>query len=309
GEPVPRRLLPLIAGRDQPPMPRKQSGRLELARWIAGADHPLTARVIVNRLWRWHFGRGIVSTPDNFGRLGKRPTHPDLLDHLASKLIASNWSLKSIHRQIMLSATYRQSSISPATRSTDPENKLFARWKPRRVEAEVLRDAILSVSNRIDLNMGGSMLTEARHKYVDKGKLSRYARSTRRTIYLPVIRSGGYDDLVAFDFADPSVPVGHRRTSTVTPQALYLMNGPLVHRSSDELAGHLLAATQGQAPQTRAAWMIRRLYGREDLPGETERAAQFVVGYADALGENSEAKAWAALARVLIASNEFLYIH
>ncbi len=311
GETVPRRVLPVIAGLDQPPMPESQSGRLELARWIAGAENPLTARVIVNRLWRWHFGRGIVASPDNFGELGERPTHPELLDYLARKLVVSGWSLKAMHREMMHSATYRQSARSAVARDTDPENKLFARWKPRRVEAEVLRDSILFKSNRLDLTMGGGFIEKGHTEYVDKGRIPEWSRSTRRTVYLPVIRSVGYDGLTAFDFADPSVPQGDRRTSTVTPQALFLMNSPLVHESSDQLAEIMLGATGGATDAERAGWMILHLLGRDGRAAEIARVGRFVSAYAARAGVGEAvgtSKAWAAFARALFASNEFLYI-
>lgn len=307
GREVPRRLLTVIAGEKQGALPNDQSGRLELARWIASDAHPLTARVIANRLWRWHFGRGIVSTPDNFGVLGAEPTHPELLDHLALLLIKSGWSLKSLHREIMGSATYRQSSHATAAQGQDPENKLFARWAPRRVEAEVLRDSILFKSNRLDLTMGGGMIDKGPTEYASRGSLAEWVKLTRRTVYLPVLRSGGYEGMIAFDFADPSVIDGNRRSSTVTPQALYLMNSPLVHASSTALAKVLLEGTSGATEEQRVGWMTHHLYGRPPRSGEVYRGAQFVRSYR-AKVEGNEEKAWAAYARVLFASNEFLYI-
>ena len=306
GEEVPRRVLPVIAGFDQPPMPAGQSGRLELAKWIASADHPLTARVIVNRLWRWHFGRGLVPTPDNFGVLGERPTHPALLDHLALKLIDAGWSLKAMHRELMRSATYRQGSRSEQALRGDPENKLFARWKPRRVEAEVLRDSILFKSNRLDLTMGGAIIQRKPTEYIDKGKMTEWIKSTRRAVYLPVIRSAGYDELNAFDFADPSVPDGDRRTSTVTQQALVLMNSPMVHESATRIAEIMIEATKGASNGQRGNWMALHYYGRPARPDEITRLEN-AVNNVLAAGEGDQ-KAWASVARVLMASNEFLYI-
>ena len=306
GEEVPRRVLPVISGFDQSPMPAGQSGRLELARWMASPEHPLTARVIVNRLWRWHFGRGLVSTPDNFGVLGERPTHPELLDHLALKLIETGWSLKAMHREMMQSATYRQDSRSERTLREDPENKLFARWKPRRVEAEVVRDSILFKSNRLDLTVGGGTLRRKPTEYIDKGKMKEWIKSPRRAVYLPVIRSAGYDELNAFDFADPSVANGNRKTSTVTQQALVLMNSPMVHESAVHLAGIMLEATQGASTGQRADWMVVHYYGR---PARPEEMARITGSVESSQKEGSEeVEAWASVARVLMASNEFLYI-
>ena len=304
GDVVPRGIPPRLGGAPSP-MPEAQSGRLELARWIASPDNPLTARVIANRVWRWHFGRGIVTTPDNFGALGAVPTHPQLLDHLASVLVDSGWSIKSLHREIMASATYQQSALAPAAlREADPENRLFARWKPRRLESEALRDSILFKTGRLDLNMGGSMLVVRPNKYVARAQLSEYARSTRRTVYLPVLRSSGLDGQNAFDFADPTRICGDRRSSTVATQALYLMNSPLLHDSSDDYAQRLLEITPEQSTAQRADDMIRHVLGRNATPSERERAERFIASYAEA----EATAAWAAFARVLLSSNEFLYI-
>lgn len=284
-------------------MPQKQSGRLELARWIASTENPLTARVIVNRLWRWHFGRGIVPTPDNFGGLGEKPTHPELLDHLAKKFDESGWSIKAMHRLLMNSATYRQSAHADlALLEYDPENKLFARWQRRRVESEVIRDSILMKSDRLDLTMGGSMLVSRSNAYVDRGKLKEHSLVPRRTVYLPVYRSSGYDGQKAFDAPDPAVPDGNRRTSAVASQALYLMNSELVHESSKNLAKALLLKTTNLSIRERSSWMIKHLLGRDATDEECLKGEQFVQDYGD------EKEAWAAFARVLFSSNEFLYV-
>ena len=303
---VPRRVLPVIAGFDQPAMPSKQSGRLELARWIASPEHPLTARVIVNRLWRWHFGRGLVPTPDNFGVLGELPSHPELLDHLALTFIDKGWSMKAMHRVIMQSSTYRQGSRAQEALKIDPDNKLFARWKPRRVEAEVIRDSILYKSNRLDLTMGGGFLQRKPTEYVDKGKMKEWIQSPRRSVYLPVIRSAGYDELNSFDFADPSVSNGNRKTSTVTQQALVLMNSPMVHSSAARIAEIMIEATRGASSGQRADWMILHYYGRPARPEEMSRIEKVLEASVES--KVSEKEAWASVARVLMASNEFLYL-
>ena len=280
-------------------MPEKQSGRLELARWIASAENPLTSRVIVNRLWRWHFGRGIVPTPDNFGGLGERPTHPALLDHLAHKFVESGWSVKAMHRLIMNSAIYRQSTqADPALSKDDPENKLFARWQRRRVESEVIRDSILMKSNRLDPTVGGSMLVVQPSKYADRGHLKAHSLVPRRTVYLPVYRSSGYDGQKAFDSADSAVSDGNRRSSTVAGQALYLMNSELMHESSKSLAEIVIS----QDSPNPTSWLINHLLGREATEKECLQGEKFVNDYGD------EKEAWSAFARVLFSSNEFLYI-
>jgi len=299
GEEVPRGVPAAWTEGKKVVMPEKQSGRLELARWIASAENPLTARVIVNRLWRWHFGRGIVPTPDNFGGLGEKPTHPELLDHLARKFVESGWSVKSMHRLMMNSATYRQSAKADvAVLEYDPENKLFARWQRRRVEAEVIRDSILMKANRLDLDMGGSMLVVQPNKYADQGKLTAHSMIPRRTVYLPVYRSSGYDGQKAFDTSDPAVSNGNRRTSTVAGQALFLMNSELMHASSKALAELVIS----KATKHRSAWMIKHVLGRDPTKDETARGNAFVEKYGDEKG------ALAAFARVLLSSNEFLYM-
>ena len=299
GEEVPRGVPAAWTEGKKVVMPEKQSGRLELARWIASAENPLTARVIVNRLWRWHFGRGIVPTPDNFGGLGEKPTHPELLDHLARKFVESGWSVKSMHRLMMNSATYRQSAKADvAVLEYDPENKLFARWQRRRVEAEVIRDSILMKADRLDLDMGGSMLVVQPNKYADQGKLTAHSMIPRRTVYLPVYRSSGYDGQKAFDTSDPAVSNGNRRTSTVAGQALFLMNSELMHASSKALAELVIS----KATKHRSAWMIKHVLGRDPTKDETARGNAFVEKYGDEKG------ALAAFARVLLSSNEFLYM-
>ena len=152
------------------------------------------------------------------------------------------------------------------------------------------------------------MIQKGSTEYVDKGKLQEWIKSTRRAVYLPVIRSNGYDGLIAFDFADPSVPVGDRKSSTVTPQALYLMNSPLVHESSLVLVDRMLAATAEAGDDGRVEWLLRQLFGREARGGEVARVVSFVSSYAAAAGEDGRRKGWAAFVRALVASNEFLYI-
>ena len=205
----------------------------------------------------------------------------------------------------MNSATYRQSSLANTKlKQTDPENRLFARWKPRRVESEVLRDSVLFKSNRLDLTMGGSMLKEGNHKYVNRSKQQEYIKSMRRTIYLPVLRSSGYDGQKAFDFPDPAVITGKRNVSSVAPQALYLMNSELIHKSSVALADIVIKGTPKMNIQQRTSWLIMHLMGREATEIEMQRGERFVANYS----QNEENAAWAAFSRALFATNEFLYI-
>ena len=299
GDLVPRGVPSAWTGGEKIEMPAEQSGRLELARWISSAKNPLTPRVIVNRLWRWHFGRGIVATPDNFGGLGEEPSHPKLLDHLASLFINSGWSVKSMHRVLMNSATYRQSaSAAGDIVEKDPENQLLARWQRRRVESEVIRDSILFKSGRLNFEMGGSLVEVRPNKYIDRAPLQKQAQIPRRTVYLPVYRSTGYDDQKVFDAADPTAPDGNRRCSTVAGQALFLMNSELIHQSSDHLASLVLEHPESE----RGGWLIRRVLDREATQDELLKGQEFLSEYPD------RQEGWAAFARVLFASHEFMYV-
>jgi len=299
GDLVPRGVPSAWTGGEKIEMPAEQSGRLELARWISSAKNPLTPRVIVNRLWRWHFGRGIVATPDNFGGLGEEPSHPKLLDHLASLFINSGWSVKSMHRVLMNSATYRQSaSAAGGIVEKDPENQLLARWQRRRVESEVIRDSILFKSGRLNFEMGGSLVEVRPNKYIDRAPLQKQAQIPRRTVYLPVYRSTGYDDQKVFDAADPTAPDGNRRCSTVAGQALFLMNSELIHESSDHLASLVLEHPESE----RSGWLIRRVLDREATQDELLKGQEFLSEYPD------RQEGWAAFARVLFASHEFMYV-
>ena len=299
GDLVPRGVPSAWTGGEKIEMPAEQSGRLELARWISSAKNPLTPRVIVNRLWRWHFGRGIVATPDNFGGLGEEPSHPKLLDHLASLFINSGWSVKSMHRVLMNSATYRQSaSAAGDIVEKDPKNQLLARWQRRRVESEVIRDSILFKSGRLNFEMGGSLVEVRPNKYIDRAPLQKQAQIPRRTVYLPVYRSTGYDDQKVFDAADPTAPDGNRRCSTVAGQALFLMNSELIHESSDHLASLVLEHPESE----RGGWLIRRVLDREATQDELLKGQEFLSEYPD------RQEGWAAFARVLFASHEFMYV-
>ena len=227
-----------------PKIPAAQSGRLELAQWLIRPDHPLTARVIANRIWHWHFGTGLVASTDNFGQLGERPSHRELLDALALQLQRHNWSVKALHREIVLSATYRMSCAFDAdAMERDPENRLLWRMNRRRLEAEEIRDAILLATGQLDLQMGGSLLPTENRKYVTSTANVNPAiySSRRRSVYVPVIRSALYEVFQAFDFPDPSVLTGRRQSTTVAPQALFMLNSQLVADQTRSWAESLLA--------------------------------------------------------------------
>ena len=242
GDSVPRHFPVILAGENQPPI-REGSGRLELAHWLASPQNPLTARVMVNRIWQHHFGEGLVRTPNNFGKLGTAPTHPELLDWLAAEFIRSGWSIKAMHRLIVNSATYQRSSTSSSA-SSDPDNLLFARQNRRRFEAESLRDAMLSVSGSLDLKEGGPSIRDL--------------TAPRRTLYITTIRADRATYQMLFDAADPTAIVEKRIESTVAPQALWLLNHPLVLAQARALAARARNAASADADRVR--WLYETLY-------------------------------------------------
>ncbi len=204
------------------------SGRLELARAIASADNPLTARVLVNRVWQHHFGRGLVGTPSNFGLLGDRPSHPELLDHLAARFIASGWSIKALHREIMLSAAYRlASSHRAANFEHDPDNRLLWRMNRRRLDAEALRDSLLAVTGQLDLAVGGPSLNLSDPKNV------------RRTFYAAISRHDLNPLLRLFDYPDPNLTSERRTNTTVPMQQLFALNSEFIVQQAKLLAARL----------------------------------------------------------------------
>lgn len=324
GREVPRQLPKILAGKKAREV-MDGSGRLALARWLASSDHPLTARVMANRLWQWHFGQGLVRSPDNFGRLGERPSHPELLNWLAREFSGPaettdrsprSWSLKSIHRLVMSSATYRQGTGFNATAAlADPENRLLWRFHRQRMSVEVLRDSLLQLSDRLDETPGGTLLPTANRNYVTSTASVNPTtfNGYRRAIYLPVVRSALYQVFTAFDFADPSTPAGQRDETTVAPQALFMMNSDFVLEQSRGLASRLL-----EQKETSSAVRIRQLcnlaYCRDPSEAEVSRA----VGYLDRVraammqseipGPEIELRAWTSLCRAILSANEFLYV-
>jgi hypothetical protein len=318
GPVVPRRLPTILAGADQAPMSKQSSGRLELARWLTAPRNPLTARVIVNRVWRWHFGHGLVRSVDNFGKLGERPSHPELLDWLAMRFVEDGWSVKALHRRIMLSATYRMSTAwDEHAAQDDPEDRLLWRMPRRRMDAEEIRDALLAVSGQLDSSMGGTLLATSPFQDLSVTGVARSAelyRSSRRSVYLPVLRSALYDVFQAFDFPDPAVPNGDRDATTVASQALFMMNAPIVARASEALAASLLNQSH-MDDRDRLDLACQRILGRPATVQETSRWETFLSRYQAApsmAAERPETRrrlAWQGLCRALLSSNELIYVH
>jgi hypothetical protein len=294
GAVVPRGFLKVCSTIPAPSLPASQSGRKELAEWIAGKDNPLTARVFVNRAWHHLFGAGLVRTTDNFGTTGERPSHPELLDHLATRFVADGWSVKQLVRSIVLSRTYRQGGSNPAAEKVDPENRLYGRMSRRRLEAECIRDAMLMVGGDLSPECGGP--TYPVTLAADYGYRS---HDTRRSVYLPVFRNALPEVLEVFDVADPSVVTGVRNTSTVAPQALFLLNHPFPAEQAKAAAARLLAEI---LPDDAAR--IKRVYrlalGREPTAGERAVAAKYVTA--------GGPDAWAGLFHALFASADFRYV-
>ena len=309
GAVAPRGFPAILAGEARAPIGTDRSGRRELAAWLTRTDHPLVARVMANRIWHWHFGAGIVRTPDNFGALGDRPSHPDLLDWLARRFIESGWSIKAMHRLIMLSSAYQTAAEpNPAAAEADPENRLLGRANRRRLEAEALRDALLAVSGRLDSTMGGKTLPQRNFANLNADAGSRdpqlYA-SGRRSVYLPVLRSALYEVFSAFDFADPSTANGRRGSTLVAPQALFMMNADLMEDAASGFAERLERQTGGEVTQAiRLAHEIA--YARPAEAAEIADWRAFLDRYEEAA--NSRSAAWQAFCRVLLSANEFVYV-
>lgn len=297
----------------EPRFPKDKSGRLELAQWLARPEHPLTARVIANRVWTWHFGHGLVRTPDNFGLLGEKPTHPELLDWLATWLPANGWSLKDLHRLILTSATYQQSSAT--TLEADPENRLLHHFPIRRLQAEEVRDGLLSVAGQLDLSMGGKTVPLRNRQFVfnHTSKDATKYDSTRRALYLPVIRNNLYDLFQQFDYPDPAVSTGQRNSTIVSPQALLLMNSPLALQSAQGLARRVIQSA-GEPVENRLKMAVRLAYSREMTAEDLARAQDFLAA-ADAMlvseidtPQARELRTWELLCQGLMMANEFIYL-
>lgn len=286
GPEAPRRFLRILSS-GEPPRFTRGSGRLELAEAIASPRNPLTARVLVNRVWEWRFGKGLVRTPSNFGQTGERPTHPELLDYLAGRLIDQGWSLKSLHREMLLSAVYAASAArDDANHAADPGNRLLWRFVRRRLDVEALRDAMLAVSGTLDPGMGGAPLP------LDQ------AANRRRTVYGFVSRQRLDPLLASFDFPNPNLTSEQRVPATVPTQRLFLLNGEFMEWQATALAGRARAETNGSG-EARLRRLYALAYQREPEPGEMARGLRFTA----AGGE-----AWTRFAQVLLAANEFLYI-
>ncbi len=287
GDLVPRHFPKVLTSGEQPAI-TNGSGRLQLAQWVASDKNPLTARVMVNRIWQHHFGEGIVRTPNNFGKLGTPPTHPELLDYLATEFIKNDWSIKAMHRAIMLSATYQQSSIpDPATQKTDPDNLLLGHMNRQRLESESIRDSLLAAPGELDPALYGPSIRDLNTK--------------RRTLYVMTIRSDRATYQSLFDAADPTAIVEKRLNSTVAPQSLFLLNNNFVMTRAAELAkraAHQIPTSDRQ----RINWLYELLYSRP----ATNREIKLALNSFDKK-QPSDVQ-WQQYCQVLLCANEFIYI-
>ncbi len=320
GPAVPRGYLTAF---DVPGAPRinpEQSGRLQLANWIASDKNPLTARVIVNRVWHHLFGQGIVLSVDNFGVTGDPPSHPELLDHLASRFMNDGWSVKRMIRSVVLSRAYQLGSDSPeAHAKLDPANRLVWRHNPRRLTAEEIRDAMLSAAGTLDLTRPkGSAAMDL--KVIELSNVSPLAKtleaaaldSKQRSVYLPLVRLIVPKSLEVFDFAEQGTVTGSRDTTTVATQALYLLNDPFVRQQSQTLATRVLARKDLE-DSARLKLVYQLAVSRPATAQEIERATGYITDYAAAASEeksitNPQIAAWTSFCQALLASAEFRYV-
>jgi len=287
GDPAPRRFLPILSNGDPKPF-SQGSGRLELANAVASADNPLTARVLVNRLWKYHFGSGIVHSLSNFGKAGDTPSHPELLDYLATRLIENKWSIKAMHREIMLSATYALSASSePQAQALDPDNRLLWRANRTRLDVEALRDSLLFVAGKLDLTQGGPP--------VDWNE-----SNSRRTVYGRVSRFRLERMLTLFDFPDPTITCEQRAVTNVPLQRLFFLNSDLMSAASNGLAERLLKIDGGDDVRITEGYTL--LFGR--TPSETER----IAGLKFLKSAGGDTGAWQQYAQILLSSNEFSFV-
>ena len=295
---VPRGFLQVavLPGLSAPEIPADQSGRLQLAEWIASEHNPLTSRVMVNRIWQHLFGVGIVRTPDNFGTMGERPTHPELLDYLAAKFMADGWSVKRMIKALVLSNAYQMSSVPvPEKILADNENRLLWRMNRKRLEAECIRDAMLQISGRLDPARGGLTIRK-----IEQYDLEYEFDTYRRSVYVPNFRNSVLDIFEVFDMANPNLVVGRRTASVMPTQSLFMMNSPFVI----DLARHTAALFEDEMANDRAKAieeLYRTILGRRSLPEET----RLTLEYLDSFGEDEAPLAVESLCHSLFASIDF----
>ncbi|MFM7055866.1 MAG: PSD1 and planctomycete cytochrome C domain-containing protein [Planctomycetota bacterium] len=309
GDTVPRGFLTVL-GDAVPPVPLRGSGRRELAGWLVRPSNPLTARVLVNRVWQQHFGRGLVGTPNDFGVRGLAPTHPQLLDWLASDFMRQGWSIKSLHRLILTSAVWQQAAAERVQGNEQDRLRGFSR---RRLSAEEIRDSILAVTGQLDRSPGiGHPFPAATvWGFSQHAPFSDVYEHSRRSVYLMTPRLKRHPFLALFDGADPNASTAVRLGTTVPTQSLFFLNDPLVHQSAERWAESLLASSADEAECLKLAW--QQALQRDPDAGELQESREFLEEYRRELPGGSEAaaartQALAALLRAVLGSNEFLHV-
>lgn len=314
GKVVSRRFLEVLGGQ-QLPSDNNSSGRLQLAEWIVASDNPLTARVMVNRIWQHHFGKGLVPTPNDFGKQGKPPTHPELLDWLATRFVESGWSIKEMHRLIMLSRSYRLAG-TPGTEifAHDAENHLLSAFPRRRLDAEAIRDTLLVLGGNLNTSAPGAhpFPPQSDWNFTQHNPFKAVYETRHRSVYLMTQRIQRHPYLAIFDGADPSASTPARTTSTTPLQALFLLNDPFVHKQAKLFAERIRGASEDDAGRLEFAYLSA--LGRLPQSEEIARSRQFLTTVRGTLREAGgttdelEAAAWEAIVRVLFRLNEFVYV-
>jgi len=302
--------VPTILAKVEPaPASFNGSGRLEVANWIASAENPMTARVMVNRLWMWHYGEGIVATPDNFGKMGARPTHPELLDYLASRFVEGGWSVKKMQRTMVLSNAYQMSSdADEKTTAADPENALISRFNRQRLDVEEIRDGMLAIDGTLDETMGGTLQkgtgTDSENS---AGRLSLNPEILkRRTVYLPLRRSNLPTLLNLYDFGDATTVNGKRSLTNVAPQALFMMNSEFVMLRAKNITTALLEDAS-LSDRERMQQMFLKALDRKPEPEEIDAGFTYMSHFKEKFHAD-EVAAWQSFFHILLTSNEFIYI-
>ncbi|MBI5774522.1 MAG: DUF1553 domain-containing protein [Verrucomicrobia bacterium] len=329
GEKVPRGFITVASIGKAPAIPEKESGRRELAAWIGSPENPLTARVMANRVWHWLFGVGLVRTTDNFGTTGEAPSHPELLDHLAVRLVEHGWSVKKLVREVVLSRTYQlDSNAERGTQSAetvsrsefrvpssiDPENRLLWRQNRRRLDAESIRDTVLSVSGELKLDFGGPNMRgagaiDANTTAAQNTEYTYVYADTRRSVYTPAFRNKRLELFDAFDFGDINAPMGRRNESTVAPQALFMLNHPFVIEQSGKAAERALGLP-GKDDAARVDRAYRLTLGRWPTDAERQVALNFVQSPAsEGAADAGRQKMWAQFYQMLFASVDFRFLN